>query len=96
MNFLYLDTISTDNLIHIFDYLNTTKLKLNQNMSLNDVLELIWEVQKIQKRQKLYFTEINCLYIIRELRLKKKNNYVQQYFSIISTDYVEYEYLYYD
>lgn len=96
MNSLYLDNLSMDNLFVIFDYINITKLKLNQNMSLNDILDLIWEVQNIQKRQKLYFTELNCLYIIRELKLKKYNNYIQQYYSVITTDYVEYEYIYYD
>lgn len=96
MEITSLDTLSMDILINIFDFINTTKLKINYNMSLHDIIDLIWEVQNIQKRQKLYFTELNCLYIIRELKLQKKNNYIQQYYSTVIIDYDDYEYLYYD
>ena len=91
-----LHSISRDTLIHIFDYLNTTKLKINHNMSLNEVLEIIQEVQNIQKRQQIYFKELNCKCIIRELKLQKKNNYIQEYIRSVIYDYGDYEYLYYD
>ena len=90
-----MNTIPLDTITHIFNYINTTKLKINNTMSLNDILDLIWEVQNIQKRQKVYFTELNYLYIIRELKLQKKNNYIQHYCTVI-IDYGDYEYLYYD
>ena len=88
--------LSIDTLIHIFDFINITKLKINHSMSLDEVLELIWEVQNIQKRKQIYFTELNCKYILRELKLQKKNNYIQVYKHAIIYDYGDYEYLYYD
>lgn len=96
MNITSLYTLSIDTLIHIFDFINTTKLKINHNMYLDEVLELIWEVQNIQKRQHIYFKELNCKCIIRELKLQKKNNYIQVYKHAIIYDYGDYEYLYYD
>ena len=50
-----LTSLSTDNLTHIFNFINTTKLKINDTMTLDEVLDLIWEVQKIERRQNLYF-----------------------------------------
>ena len=48
-----LTSLSTDNLTHIFNFINTTKLKINDTMTLDEVLDLIWEVQKIERRQNI-------------------------------------------
>ena len=93
--------INIDNLIHIFDYINTTSLKINYTMTLDEILELMWEVQNIKKRQQIYFTELKCKCILRDLKLQKKNNYIQQYYYAVFYDYNyseygNYEYLYYD
>ena len=90
MNSLYIDT-----LFIIFDYINTTKLKINHGMSINDILDIMWEVHKIQTRQQLYFIELKCKQIIMELKLKKKYNYIQDYVCAIIYEDNEYEYLYY-
>ena len=72
----YLDLLPLDNIINIFNYINTTKLKINDNMTTIDIIDLIWEVQKIEQKQNLYFMELKCSQILMELKLKKEiSNY---------------------
>lgn len=90
-----LNSLSTDNLTHIFDFINNTKLKINNDMSLDEVLDLIWEVQKIERRQNLYFMELRCRQVLMELKLQKKITNYKIYWSSLMYEYDSYEYMYY-
>ena len=82
-----LNSLSTDNLTHIFNFINTT--------TLDEVLDLIWEVQKIERRQNLYFMELRCRQVLMELKLQKKITNYKIYWSSLMYEYDSYEYMYY-
>lgn len=90
----YLDLLPLDNIINIFNYINTTKLKINDNMTTIDIIDLIWEVQKIEQKQNLYFMELKCSQILMELKLKKKIVDYKIYWPTIIYEDDLYEYMY--